>query len=92
MMIDRPEADFSVQLGCREIKAHARETLYCEAHMNDDDPKKGNPGSNRKIAVGFTQQQWQLIDRLKDEGRWGDSRAEIVGNVFRDYVRQELGE
>jgi hypothetical protein len=45
-----------------------------------------------KISVGFTQQQWELIDRLKAEGRWGTSRQEVVRNVFRDYVKQELGE
>jgi hypothetical protein len=62
--------------------------------MNDekDHPKKIKSGSNRKITVGFTQQQWQLLDRLKAEGRWGKTRDEIVGNVFRDYVKQELGE
>ena len=45
-----------------------------------------------KIAVSFTQQQWQLIDGLKAEGRWGATREEIIRNVFRDYVKQELGE
>jgi hypothetical protein len=44
------------------------------------------------ISVGFTQQQWQLIDRLKAEGRWGATREEILRNVLRDYVKQELGE
>jgi metal-responsive CopG/Arc/MetJ family transcriptional regulator len=47
---------------------------------------------NKTISVGFTQQQWQLIDRLKAEGRWGTSREEIIRNVLRDYVKQELGE
>jgi hypothetical protein len=45
-----------------------------------------------KITVAFTQQQWLLIDRLKAEGRWGTSREEIIRNVLRDYVKQELGE
>jgi metal-responsive CopG/Arc/MetJ family transcriptional regulator len=45
-----------------------------------------------KISISFTQQQWQLIDRLKAEGRWGSTREEIVSNIFRDYVKQELGE
>ena len=45
-----------------------------------------------RIKVGFTQQQWQLLDRLKGEKRWGERRQEIVLNVFRDFVRQELGE
>lgn len=46
----------------------------------------------RTIKVAFTQQQWILLDRLKDEKRWGKTREEIVLNVFRDYVKQELGE
>jgi hypothetical protein len=45
-----------------------------------------------QISVGFTQQQWELIDRLKAEGRWGDTREEIILNIFRDFVKQELGE
>ncbi len=47
---------------------------------------------SRKIKVGFTQQQWVLLDRLKAEKRWGGTREEIVHNVFRDYVKQMLGE
>lgn len=50
------------------------------------------PPHGVKLSVGFTQQQWELIDRLKAEGRWGKTREEIVRNVLRDYVRQELGE
>lgn len=48
--------------------------------------------NRRRIKVGFTQQQWQLLDRLKAEKRWGGRREEIVLSVFRDFVRQELGE
>jgi hypothetical protein len=48
--------------------------------------------NGRKISVSFTQQQWQLLDRLKSEERWGATRDEIVRNVFADYVKQELGE
>jgi hypothetical protein len=55
--------------------------------MNDEASDKAF-----KIVVSFTQQQWQLIDRLKAEGRWGTTREEIVHNLFRDYVKQELGE
>ena len=46
----------------------------------------------KKIKVAFTQQQWILLDRLKAEKRWGRTREEIVRSVFRDYVRQVLGE
>ena len=48
--------------------------------------------SPRKIKVAFTQQQWLLLDRLKAEKRWGDTREQIVHGVFRDYVKQILGE
>lgn len=44
------------------------------------------------IKVAFTQQQWLLLDRLREEKRWGETREEIVLNLFRDYVKQELGE
>jgi hypothetical protein len=49
-------------------------------------------GKTRKIKVGFTQQQWLLLDRLRTEKRWGERREEIVVKVLRDYVKQELGE
>ena len=54
--------------------------------------KKPMRGKRHRIKVGFTQQQWQLLDRLKAEKRWGGRREEIVLSVFRDFVRQELGE
>jgi hypothetical protein len=55
--------------------------------------KKNRGGTaRRRIKVAFTQQQWQLIDRLKIEKRWGQTREEILRSVFRDYVKQELGE
>jgi hypothetical protein len=46
----------------------------------------------RKVKVAFTQQQWLLLDRLKAEKQWGRTREEIVHSVFRDYVKQVLGE
>ena len=45
-----------------------------------------------RITVSFTKQQWELIDRIMAEGRWGATRAEAIRNIFRDYVKQELGE
>jgi hypothetical protein len=56
------------------------------------EPMSETQSNGRTISVGFTQQQWELIDRLKCEGRWGATREEIVRNVLRDYVKQELGE
>lgn len=46
----------------------------------------------KKVKVAFTQQQWLLLDRLKAEKRWGETREQIVHSVFRDYVKQMLGE
>lgn len=48
--------------------------------------------SRRKLKIAFTQQQLELLDRLKTEERWGKTREQIVLAVFRDYVKQELGE
>ena len=45
-----------------------------------------------RIRVAFTQQQWLLLDRLQAEKRWGARREDVVRRVFRDYVKQELGE
>ena len=50
------------------------------------------PEKTNIIKLALTQQQWILLDRLKEERRWGKTREEIVLNVFRDYVKQELGE
>lgn len=46
----------------------------------------------KKIVVSFTQQQLQLLDKVKAEGRFGKTYSEVVLNIFRDYARQELGE
>ena len=43
-----------------------------------------------KVVVRFTQQQLQLLDSLKKQGKFGESYEEIVVNVFREYARQNL--
>lgn len=55
-------------------------------------PKPAKPAGRKKVTLAFTQQQLELLDRLKAEKRWGQTREEIVLAVFRDYVKQELGE
>ncbi len=40
-----------------------------------------------RIKVAFTQQQWQLLDRLQAEKRWGPRRADVVRSVLRDYAK-----
>lgn len=42
-----------------------------------------------KVVVRFTQQQLQLLEKLKIEGKFGETYAKIVINVFREYARQE---
>jgi hypothetical protein len=54
--------------------------------------KKSKRTATKRVRVAFTEQQWILIDRLRAEQRWGQTREEIVLNVFRDYVKQQLGE
>ena len=44
-----------------------------------------------KVVVRFTQQQLQLLDSLKKQGRFGESYTDIVVNVFREYIRQSFG-
>jgi hypothetical protein len=72
-------------------KISGADTYVQIEHVNGVPMSTTRP-SDRKVSVGFTQQQWELIDRLKEERRWGATREEIVRNVLRDYVKQELGE
>ncbi len=47
--------------------------------------------SGGKIKVSFTQQQRELLERIRREGKFGSTYEEVVVNVFRDYVKQEPG-
>ena len=42
-----------------------------------------------KIKVKFTQQQLELLEKLRREGTFGNTYEEIVVNIFRDYIKQE---
>lgn len=53
------------------------------------DRKDGS--TNRELEVPFTEQQLILLDRLRDEGRFGGSMEEICLNVFREYAEQLFG-
>lgn len=44
-----------------------------------------------KVVVKFNQQQLQLLDALKKEGKFGNTYEDIVVNVFREYIRQSFG-
>ena len=47
--------------------------------------------TSRKIVVKFTQQQLELLERLRKEKKFGEKYPDIVLNVFREYAKQELG-
>ena len=44
-----------------------------------------------KVKVKFTQQQMELLDKLKQEGKFGESHGEICAAVFKEYVTQTFG-
>ena len=41
------------------------------------------------VEVPFNQQQYVVIERLKTEGRLGQTDGEIVRSIFREFLRQE---
>lgn len=40
-----------------------------------------------KVKVRFTQQQIQILNTLKKEGKFGTSYEDVILNVFRNYMR-----
>jgi hypothetical protein len=44
-----------------------------------------------RVSVRLTQQQIELLDRLKQRGGFGEDYSEILLNCFRRYVEQALG-
>ena len=40
------------------------------------------------VAVGFNQQQRELIERLKREKSYGETEGEIIHAVFAAWIRQ----
>lgn len=44
-----------------------------------------------KVKVTFTQQQMELLDKLKQEGAYGEEYQDIILAVFREYIEQEFG-
>jgi hypothetical protein len=41
------------------------------------------------VKVRFTQQQLELLERLRREGKFGNTYEEVVVSVFRNFVLQE---
>ena len=46
---------------------------------------------NVNVTVTFTQQQMELLDKLKEEGTFGSDYPEIVAALFRAYIDQQFG-
>ncbi len=44
-----------------------------------------------KVTVKFTQQQIELLEKLKKEGRFGSNYAEIIANLFHESMRDAFG-
>ena len=40
------------------------------------------------VEVEFNQQQDVYLERLRKEGRYGTSDAEIIRNVFQEFLEQ----
>jgi hypothetical protein len=45
-----------------------------------------------EITVEFTEQQLEVLDKIKDENIFGDSYEEIALNMFRSFIMQNFGE
>ena len=44
-----------------------------------------------KVKVNFTQQQLELLEKLKQEGKFGDNYGDICAAIFKEYVMQTFG-
>jgi hypothetical protein len=52
--------------------------------MTDSDPA----AATRVVEVEFNQQQDVILKRLKEDGRYGTTDAEIIRNAFQEFLRQ----
>jgi hypothetical protein len=50
------------------------------------------PENTETVAVTLTQQQIDLLDKIKSEGGHGSSYPEIVMSLFRAYARHAFGD
>ena len=42
----------------------------------------------RMVEVEFNQQQDVILDKLRKDGRYGTTDAEIIANAFAEFLRQ----
>ncbi len=40
------------------------------------------------LVIKVNQQQLELLERLREEKQFGDTLAEVVSNVFRQYAAE----
>jgi hypothetical protein len=45
----------------------------------------------KNIQVRFTQQQMELLENLRKEGKFGKTYEAVILNIFREYIRQTFG-
>ncbi len=50
--------------------------------------QKGKEEKGHVVEVEFNQQQDVYLKRLRKEGRYGSSDAEIIRNVFQEFLNQ----
>jgi len=48
----------------------------------------GARGESHVVEVEFNQQQDVILERLRESGQFGTDDAEIIRNVFREFLRQ----
>jgi len=50
--------------------------------------QKGKEEKKHLVEVEFNQQQDVYLERLRKEGRYGSGDAEIIQNVFQEFLNQ----
>lgn len=50
--------------------------------------QKGKEEKKPVVEVEFNQQQDAYLERLRKEGRYGSSDAEIIQNIFQEFLNQ----
>ncbi len=48
----------------------------------------GDRADTHIVEVEFNQQQDVILERLRESGEFGTDDAEIIRNVFREFLRQ----
>lgn len=47
--------------------------------------------STTKVKVTFTEQQMDLLEKLRKEGTWGDNYGTVISNIVHQWVMSEMG-